>query len=162
MIKPDRRSPLDWITLALGTGLFVGMIPPRTATIATLWGIPLAIGLKHLVGWHGYLPVLGALWLIGIPICAHSAKLLGKGDPREVVFDEIVTLPVVYFLAPGFDWRVLVAGFALHRFFDILKPLGIARLERLGGGVGIMADDLLAAVYGLACMHLLYWFQWIR
>lgn len=152
-------SGSDWVIAALGTGLFVGMIPPKTATIATLWGIPLALGLYALVGWTWYLPVLAALWLVGIPICTRTARLIGREDPREVTYDEFVTLPVVYFMAPEFGWRVLAAGFVLHRIFDIVKPFGIRRLERLGGGLGIMLDDLAAALVALAVMQLLYHFD---
>jgi phosphatidylglycerophosphatase A len=151
----DKRTWRDWLVLAAGTGFFVGLIPPRTATIATLWGIPLAIGLHYLVGWTGYLPMLAALWLVGIPICRRSAELLGGEDPRAVAYDEVVTLPIVYFLVPSFSWQVLITGFVLHRMFDIAKPLGIRRLERLGGGLGIMSDDLLAAGYALVVMRLL-------
>lgn len=153
--EPQRRTPTDWLILAVGTGFFVGMVPPRTATIATMLGIPLAVGLYQLVGWSGYVPVLVLLWLIGIPVCRRSAELLGREDPREVTYDEYSTLPLVYFLVDDFNWQVLAAGFALHRFFDILKPLGVRRLEKLGGGLGIMSDDVLAATYGLLIMRLL-------
>lgn len=131
------------------------MIPPRTATIATALGVPLAVGLHALVGWHGYLPVVLALWGLGIPICARCIVLLGRGDPREVTYDEIVTVPVVFFLVPRFSVSIMVVGFVLHRIFDIAKPLGVRNLERLGGGLGIMADDLLAGVYGFLCMQAL-------
>lgn len=145
----------DWLVLALGTGLFVGMIPPRTATIATLWGIPLAIGLHHAVGWIGYVPALIALWLSGIAICGRAATVLGRPDPREITYDEFTTLPMVYFLTNRFSLSILIAGFLLHRVFDITKPFGIRRVERLGGGLGIMADDVLAALAAFAVMRLL-------
>ncbi|MFO0947412.1 MAG: phosphatidylglycerophosphatase A [Planctomycetota bacterium] len=150
-----KRSWSDWFVLALGTGLFLGMVPPRTATLAALLGLPLAMGLHALVGWTWYLPILAVLCLLGIPICKRSAELLGCADPREVTYDEYVTVPIVFFMVPAFTWKVLLVGFLLHRFFDILKPLGIAQLERLGGGLGIMSDDILSGVYGLAVMRLL-------
>ena len=161
MSPSKRRSLSDWIVLALGTGLFVGMIPPRTATIATLLGIPLTLVLARLcgpslAGWSIYSGILVALWLAGVPICGRSAALLGRADPREVTYDEYTTLPLVYLLVERPDWHVLVAGFALHRFFDILKPLGIRRLERVGGGLGIMLDDILASCYALAVMRVLF------
>lgn len=156
-----RKTTADWLVLAIGTGLFLGMVPPRTATFATVLGIPLAIGLHWLVGWTYYLPIILSLWVIGIPICARSAQLLGLPDPREVTYDEYVTLPIVYFLVPSFSWQILVVGFVLHRFFDILKPLGIHQLQRLGGGVGIMIDDLVASFYGLAVMQLILWMGYL-
>lgn len=159
VLPNGKRSWCDWLALAAGTGLFVGLIPPRTATVATLMGIPLAMAVFWLFGWTGYLPVLAALWLLGIPICRRSAELLGNEDPRAVVYDELVTLPIVYFLVPSFGWQILAVGFALHRLFDIAKPLGIRRLERLGGGLGIMSDDLLAAAYALIVMRTLDYFE---
>lgn len=160
-----QRSVVDWIVLALGTGLFLGCVPLRTATIATALGIPLAYGLHSAamavgVGWGGYFGVLVVLWIIGIPICARSAKLLGLEDPTEITYDEIVTLPLVYMWIPTFeDWRYIVAGFALHRTFDIAKPLGIRKLERIGGGLGIMLDDIVAAAVALVVMQVLLFYQ---
>lgn len=150
-----KRRWMDWAVLAVGTGLFLGMVPPRTATLAAMLGIPLAMGLHALVGWTWYLPVLALLCVVGVPICQRSAELLGCADPREVTYDEFVTVPIVYFMVPAFTFKVIVVGFLLHRFFDILKPLGVANLERLGGGLGIMCDDILSGIYGLAIMRLL-------
>jgi phosphatidylglycerophosphatase A len=137
------------------------MIPPKVATLATLLGVPLAIGLHAAVGWTWYIPVLAALWVIGVPICARSALLLGIDDPSEVTYDEVTSLPLVYFLAPSVSWQILLAGFFLHRFFDILKPLGVAKLDALHGGVGVMADDVLASIYALAVLQLLVALGWI-
>ncbi len=155
------RSTQDWLVLTLATGFFLGMVRPRVATVATLLGIPLALVLYFAVGWVGYLPPLLLLWLVGIPLCGRAADIMEREDPGEVTYDEFTTLPLVYFLAPDFglaNWPVLVAGFALHRFFDILKPLGINRLQRFPGGLGIMIDDVLASLYALTIMHLLYYF----
>jgi phosphatidylglycerophosphatase A len=154
--KPE--SVAEWVVLAIATGLFVGMIPPRVATLATLWGIPLTLLLSSVVGWIPFLLILVVLWVIGIPICGRAAQIIGQDDPREVTYDEFATLPLVYFLAPELTWQVLCAGFVLHRFFDILKPLGIKRLEKLPAGLGIMADDVLASLYALLCMRLLFHF----
>ena len=80
---------------------------------------------------------------------------MNKPDPREVTYDEFATLPLIYFMIPEFSWQIVAVGFGLHRFFDILKPLGIRRLEQLGGGLGIMADDVLASIYALAVLRLI-------
>jgi len=158
----ESRSIFDWLVLALATGFFLGFARPRTATWGTLLGIPLALALYGVFGWTGYLPVLLALWLVGVPICQRGAELIGHKDPREVTYDEYSSLPLVYFYATDFgwqSWQILIAGFALHRFFDILKPLGIDGLQRLKGGWGIIVDDIVASIYALGVMHLLYYFQ---
>ena len=59
------------------------------------------------------------------------------------------------------DWALLLAGFAFFRFFDILKPLGIARLQHLSGGWGVVADDVGAALAACASLHAGAWL-WAR
>ena len=157
MSRPRRHTFTEWLIIAAATGLGLGLIPPRIATIGTVLGIPIAWGLYETVGWGGYLPVLAVFWCLGIPLCTKAAALLASKDPREVVYDEYITLPLVYFLAPRFSIAVLAVGFGLHRVFDISKPWGVSHAERLPDGLGIMTDDLVASVYALACMHLLYW-----
>ena len=85
--------------------------------------------------------VLGVYW------CDRSSKALGVHDHGGIVWDEMVGYWLTMFLAPvGWLWWVL--GFVLFRIFDILKPWPINWLDRrVHGGLGIMVDDILAAVY---------------
>jgi phosphatidylglycerophosphatase A len=146
---------LDRLMFALGTGLYVGMIPPRLGTIGALPGIPLAWGLYQWTGWSLYLPVVAILCLAGVYVCSRAEALIGRPDPREVVLDEILTLPITYFLVPSFSWQILLAGFVLHRVWDIAKPLGISRLQQLPRGWGIMADDVAAGILSCICLQVL-------
>ena len=85
---------------------------------------------------------------------------LGKKDPGEVVWDEIATVPIVFlFVDPRLMTRpeTLLVGFALHRLFDISKPPPVRNLEKLPDGLGIMSDDVAAAIYGCIAMHGLLW-----
>ena len=83
-----------------------------------------------------------------------------------IVLDEFVAVPLVFFGLGGTNgliayyggWPILLLGFGLFRFFDILKPLGISRLQNLHGGVGCVADDLAAALASCICLHLLLQF----
>ena len=68
-------------------------------------------------------------------------------DPSRVVVDEMVGVWIPLLVVPDGGWWYVVAAFVLFRFFDIVKPLGVRRMERLGGGMGIMMDDILAGVY---------------
>lgn len=138
---------LDRLVLALGTGLYSGFVPGRIATFGAALGLPLAYGLHALFSPPLYLVATLALCLAGVWICGQSERILGREDPREVVYDEIATMPLVFFLVPELSWRVLAAGFVLHRVFDVSKILGVDRLQRLPGGWGVMADDVLAAAY---------------
>jgi phosphatidylglycerophosphatase A len=104
------------------------------------------------------LVVLVLLYAVGIPLCTSAARSLGKKDPGEVVWDEIVTVPIVFlFVDPRLIHRpeILLIGFLLHRVFDISKLPPIRRFERLPDGLGIMTDDVIAAIYGCVSMHCL-------
>ena len=68
-------------------------------------------------------------------------------DPQKVVIDEVIGLWITMLFVP-FTLLNLLIAFILFRFFDIAKPLGIRKMENLGGGLGVMADDMLAGIYG--------------
>jgi phosphatidylglycerophosphatase A len=74
-----------------------------------------------------------------------AERVLGRSDPGQVVIDEVVGLLLTLALIPV-GVRGALVGFALFRVFDIIKPFPCARLEKLGGGVGIMADDVMAGL----------------
>lgn len=102
------------------------------------------------------LNVLGCVLAVGI--CNEAEVRLGKSDPGEIVLDEFVAMPLCFL---GWDrlpetwsvWLICLAGFGLFRLFDILKPLGISRLQRLPGGWGVVIDDVAAALATCAVLH---------
>lgn len=152
--------------MLVASGLGLGRSPVAPGTVGSLWGLPLAWAIYQLpipTGWPAWLVqlfVLAFLFVIGVPICGVAASRLGKKDPAAVVYDEIVTIPIVFFLLPLNELNqawVWVAGFLAHRVFDILKPPPARQLEHLPAGWGIMADDVAAAVYGCCAVHLLVW-----
>jgi phosphatidylglycerophosphatase A len=113
-----------------------------------LLGLPFAwvVGQFPGIGWQ-IAAILVAV-LVGIPLTTAANRALGAAkDHQAIVWDEIASMPVVFLLAPLGNWKVAVAGFVLHRIFDISKPPPARQLERLPEGMGIMADDLMAAVY---------------
>lgn len=67
-------------------------------------------------------------------------------DPQKVVIDEVLGMWITMMFVP-FTWLNILIGFILFRFFDIAKPLGIRKMENLEGGLGVMADDMLAGIY---------------
>lgn len=73
-------------------------------------------------------------------------------DPSKVVVDEIVGVWIAMLFVP-FSLLNLFLAFGLFRVFDIWKPLGIRRMEKLKGGWGVMMDDVLAGIYSLMVMH---------
>jgi len=133
--------------LFLATGAGVGFSRPMPGTVGSLWGPPLVWCLQQ----QGFSPIVDALIavavvLISIPVCSRAAARLGRKDPGQVVLDEIAAFPIVFFAVP-LDLTTGVIGFIWFRLFDITKPWPMKRLERLPGGLGIVADDVAAGVY---------------
>ena len=78
-------------------------------------------------------------------------------DPQKVVIDEVIGMWITMMFVQ-FTWINVLIGFVLFRFFDIAKPLGIRKLESLKGGVGVMADDMLAGVYANIVLQIIIYF----
>lgn len=90
--------------------------------------------------------------------CGEAELFLGKKDPGEVILDEFVAMPLCFLGWPLLAhrwpiWAVLLGGFALFRFYDILKPLGISRLQGIRGGWGVVIDDTAAALAACGTLH---------
>lgn len=162
--KGSTISLFNHVIYALGTGLYLGLVPPRLGTLGAALGIPLAWGLHQVFTWPLYVGMTLVLCLVGVFICKRSAELIGRKDPSEVTYDEIATIPLVFIGIQSFTPTVLLVGFALHRLWDVAKPWIINDLQKLPGGWGIMADDVAAGLAACACLHLLIWiglFQWL-
>jgi phosphatidylglycerophosphatase A len=141
------REPVQLLALGFGSGL----APRAPGTAGTLVALPIAwLMLAWPLGVR--IAVVAALFAIGIYVCGESAKRLATHDHPAVVFDEIVGLLATVLVLSG-DPVWLLPAFLLFRFFDIWKPWPIRELDhRLGGGLGIMLDDAMAAVYAAACL----------
>ena len=78
-------------------------------------------------------------------------------DPRRVVIDEMVGVWIPLIASPVGNLWYALASFVLFRFFDIAKPLGVRQMERFPGGIGVMADDILAGIYSLFIIICAQW-----
>jgi phosphatidylglycerophosphatase A len=105
---------------------------------------------------------------LAVAFTGEAAARMRRKDPGEVILDEFVAMPLCFLgwrtlVAAGWpQWSVLLAGFALFRVFDILKPFGIRRLQAWPDGWGIVADDLAAALAACATLHLGAWLWTLR
>ncbi len=135
-------DPVHILAFGFGTGL----APVAPGTVGSLPGVLLAwltldLGLMTQIGVAAFLIAFG-VW-----VCGESARRLGIHDHGGIVWDEIAGMYVVLIVAPPTVWAWILA-FGLFRAFDIVKPWPIRDLDhRLHGGVGIMLDDLVAALY---------------
>lgn len=144
------------LTLLLATGFGIGYIPKLPGTSATLLGCALAWLLRDL-GVAAQAAILTAALPLGVWIAGRAEKIFGHKDPRSVVIDEILGLPVSLLGIPV-GWMTLLGAFVFFRFFDIIKPFPVNKLQSLPGGWGIMIDDYAAGLYACGTLHLiLYW-----
>jgi len=136
------RDPVNLLAFGLGTGLS----PVAPGTVGSLLGVALAWATLPLP-LESRLVVAIALIVSGIWICGESARRIGVHDHPGIVWDEIAAMYLVLLLAPG-SKTAWAFGFGLFRLFDVWKPWPIRDLDhRLKGGLGIMLDDLVAALY---------------
>lgn len=140
------KHPICWLGFGFGTGL----APKAPGTFGTLPAIPLAAGwlMLDLPLWLNIAFAI-ILFLVGIPICDVTEKLLQRQDYGGIVWDEIAAMILILFSIPisGVWWLV---AFVLFRIFDALKPWPIRWFDaRVHGGFGIMLDDLIAAIFSL-------------
>ena len=138
--------------LAFGFGS--GFAPKAPGTAGTLLAVIIQLILVNLPPWiHG--TIIFAAFFIGIWICGRTAEYLGVHDHEGIVWDELVGYWLMMFLVPS-NWLWVSFGFVLFRILDIFKPWPISVVDRqVGGGLGIMLDDLLAGVMGAVCIHAL-------
>jgi phosphatidylglycerophosphatase A len=178
------RSAKDYLALAIAT-CGVGYLPLAPGTWGSLVGIGVyfmaraasmkvffGVGAQHNFNlsqvYYGViafeLVVVIAIMLVGIWAASRTEKLSFQKDPGKVVIDEVagqfIALVPVPFLLENAWWTVILA-FILFRFFDIVKPYPARRFESLHGGLGIMADDVVAGIYAamvVAVAVVINWF----
>lgn len=114
------------------------------------WGSLAALPCAWVIVWlGGHVALAMATLLVFATGCWASAAATDEKDPGYIVIDEVAAQFLVLLAAP-LDWRAYAAAFVLFRLFDIWKPPPIRRVERaVPGGLGIMLDDVVAAIYAL-------------
>ena len=142
---------------SLGVGIAtvggVGWFPIAPGTAGSAVGVAIYLVTR---GWSApaQVSLLLAITLVGIWAASIAEIELKKEDPGPVVIDEVAG-QLVTLLLTGVGWKGAIVGFFIFRVLDIIKPFPARSFERLHGGLGIMADDLMAGVYGLGLMMLL-------
>lgn len=133
------RNPVHFLAFGFGSGLFA----KAPGTAGTLLGILAWMFLVNL-SLVTYIIVIVIAALAGIYFCGKTARDLNVHDHSGIVWDEIVGIWLAMILVPV-TWGWIFVSFLLFRFFDILKPWPISWIDKnISGGIGIMADDLLA------------------
>ncbi len=153
VIRTALATPTGFLAFGFGSGLS----PVAPGTAGTIAALPFAAVLAVLP-LPVSLVIVTIAFLLGIYLCGEISRQLGVHDHSGIVWDEFVGIWLVLVLIP-FNWAWWLAGFVLFRLFDAVKPWPIDWIDRrLGGGLGVMVDDLVAALMTLAILGA--WWQW--
>lgn len=150
MDKLHKKPPFFHLLIASGFGSGFSPVAPGTAgaLLATVIWYILYCFLPFNVLFGVTLTLVLLFTVLGI----HSSNVLepywGK-DPSRIVVDEMVGVWIPLLGVPAGNYWFVISAFVLFRFFDILKPLGIRKMENLKGGIGVMMDDILSGIYSL-------------
>ncbi|WP_022980535.1 phosphatidylglycerophosphatase A [Ideonella sp. B508-1] len=156
-----RRSPLHWVSLAMGSGLS----PVAPGTIGTLWAWLAWRALDPWLNTAGWAAVLVAGFFVGWWACTATARALRVADPSCVVWDEVLAFWLILWIVTPAGWGLQLAAFVLFRLFDAVKVGPVGWADRLfkaapgqppgwAQGFGILFDDLVAALCTLMVMAL--------
>lgn len=149
----DLTQPIQFLALGFGSGL----APKAPGTFGTLAAIPVFLLLIMLLPTPlPYALVVIFLGLAGIYICGKAADDVGVHDHPAIVWDEFVGFFITMFMVPV-SWQSILVGFILFRIFDIFKPWPISFIDKkMTGGLGIMFDDVIAGIFALAIMQIIF------
>lgn len=160
---------MDFLIKSLSTLGPLGRKLPAPGTFGSIAGILVFSGL---IWFTSLTPIFIVgifmiLFVLGIPLCTRAEILLNKSDPPEVIWDEFTAIPIVFiFCLEDLNLEslnrcllFLCVGFILFRIFDIAKPIGIQKLQSLPNGLGVMIDDLAAALVSACLLYLLKTFS---
>jgi phosphatidylglycerophosphatase A len=143
MVESEKDSrPL--FSLAIATVFGLGYVPVAPGTFGSVAGLLLWMVLPGSAVVQ--IAAIVVLFVLGSIAGSRAEHHFGRTDPRQVIIDEVMGMLVALFLNPV-RWKGAFIGFLLFRATDVIKPFPANRLERLPGGVGVMADDFMAAVY---------------
>ncbi|MGD1091743.1 MAG: phosphatidylglycerophosphatase A [Bryobacteraceae bacterium] len=144
------KTAARWIA----TWFFCGYAPVAPGTAGSIAAIAIAWMLHRFTGlgapafgWLAAALFLPAVWAAGV-----TAQESGLKDPQIVVVDEVVGQWLTLAGATDLNWKSWLAALILFRVFDVWKPSPVRQLERLPGGLGIVADDAMAGIYGAAVL----------
>jgi phosphatidylglycerophosphatase A len=144
------------LAVFIATVGYCGYFPFAPGTVGSAAGLIFYL----LVWWTGStiieVGLIVTLFAAGVWAGTTAERYFGGVDPGPIVLDEVVGMLITLAFIPV-GWSGALAGFFLFRLFDVIKPYPAGRLEQLHGGLGVMADDAMAAVYANVALRLSMW-----
>jgi phosphatidylglycerophosphatase A len=146
---------MKYFILLLATGFGAGYSPFAPGTLGTLIAIPVYYFLSEIPSPIYEITLIGFVFL-SVWISENAERLFAKKDDPRIVIDEVIGFLITMLWVPKTTGFVII-GFFIFRFFDILKPFPIRRLEKgFKGGFGVVLDDVVAGVYANIILHLIH------
>ena len=144
------------LAVFIATVGYCGYFPFAPGTVGSAAGL-----VFYLLVWWTQSPIVEvgmivALFAIGTWAGTIAERYFGGVDPGPIVMDEVVGMLITLAFIPV-GWSGALAGFVLFRIFDVIKPYPADKLEAMHGGLGVMADDAMAAIYANLSLRLLMW-----
>jgi phosphatidylglycerophosphatase A len=150
------KTRTDWAAIAIATAGGAGFAPKAPGTAGAIVGVLIYVLMEAMQAGSYYLHAIIFFFIVGIWASSRVEHLWGH-DAQRIVIDEVVGQMITFGYAAG-RYRLpafyILLGFGLFRLFDIRKPFPIRHLERLKGGLGVLADDVGAGLYALAILTL--------
>ena len=147
---------MEKIAFFIWTAGFAGLVPVAPGTAGSVVGLVLLILVRATRNDWIELLVLVIVVAVGTWSASAAERHYRREDPGEIVIDEVAGMMLTLLWLPS-GWMPFLVGFLAFRFFDIVKPFPARLAERLPGGVGVMADDLVAGLYGYASVWTVLW-----
>ena len=151
------------LAVFIATVGYCGYFPFAPGTVGSAAGLLF----YALVSWTGSptveIGMILGLFVVGVWAGTTAERYFGGVDPGPIVMDEVVGMLITLAFIPSLGWSGILAGFVLFRIFDVIKPYPAGRFEQMHGGLGVMADDAMAAIYANLSLRFLLWFlpAWI-
>ena len=155
--KTEALGFLDWIAVAVATAGGAGFAPKAPGTAGSIAGVFVYLVIAGAHAGAYYLHAIIFFFSVGTWASSRVERLYGH-DSQRIVIDEVVGQMITFGLFAGSNQLSVIyiaTGFGLFRLFDITKPFPIRRLERLPGGLGVVADDVGAGLYALVALALI-------
>ena len=143
---------MNRVGLFIATCGYLGHVPVAPGTFGSALGLVVFFAVRSADSTLVELSTIILLFAVGIWAGTVAERHYGGVDPAPVVLDEVVGMLITLALLPVSATGAIV-GFFVFRVFDVVKPWPSARFERLPGGLGVMADDGMAGLYGNLAMR---------
>ena len=158
-----KKTILQWIRKTLSSLFFLGYIPLMPGTVGSLVTVGLLWYYRDSVAYLFMPQHATTFWLyyiiflaITIFLSNDSKETFGAEDSKHIIIDECAGQIITFFLHP-LSWRVLLLGFLLYRFYDIVKPFPVYKFEEIEDGLGVTMDDVAAGVMANVSLFIIIW-----